>query len=52
MTPAGTSWCAESRGAVGFFNYGKGKYCNTRSNINILIPKMSGIWDRIKSLVT
>ena len=34
------------------FNYGKGKYCNPRSNINILIPKMSGVWDRIRSLVT
>ena len=40
------SWCYR------FFNYGKGKYCNPRSNINILIPKMSGVWDRIRSLVT
>ena len=40
------SWCCW------FFNYGKGKSCNPRSNINILIPKMSGVWDRIRSLVT
>ena len=49
MTPLDTSWCAESHGAVSFFNYGKGRYCNPRSNINIFIPKMSGIWDRIRS---
>ena len=52
MTPLGTSRRAESHGTVGFFYYGKGKYCNPRSNINILIPKMSGAWDRIRSLVT
>ena len=40
------SWCCR------FFNYGKGKYCNPRSNINILIPKMDGVWDRSRSLVT
>ena len=40
------SWCCR------FFNYGKGKYCNPRSNINILIPKMSRVRDRIRSLVT
>ena len=46
-------WCCQ------FFNYGKEKYCNPRSNINILITKMinilitkmSGVWDRSRSLV-
>ena len=52
MTPFGTSWRAESHGADGFFNYGKGKHCNPRSNINILIPKMSGDWYRSRSLMT
>lgn len=40
------SWCCL------FFYYGKGRYCNLRSNINILIPKMSLVWDRIRSRVT
>ena len=40
------SWCCW------FLNYGNGKYCIPRSNINILMPKMSGVWDRIRSLVT
>ena len=39
------SWCCR------IFNYGKGKYCNARSNIDISIPKMSGVWDQIRSLV-
>ena len=34
------------------FNYSTGKYCIPHSNINILIPKISPDWDRIRSLVT